>query len=135
MIYESSVSYIIIDDKGNDKIKKEQFIIENLETFSDVEELLYNEFGANTDFDVVAIKRSKIKEIANKRHDENEKLFLAEVEDIFVNESGEEKPIRYRIVLFAKTFDDAKSFVTEFLKQGFDMALVSLKLTKFTDVL
>ena len=43
--------------------------------------------------------------------------------------------MKYRILLFAPTFDKAKAFVTEYLAQGYDMELVSLKLTKLTDVI
>lgn len=136
MIYEATTTHIIIDNKGNDKIKKERFIIDNMGTFSDVEAMLFGEYGTFREFDVPAIKRSNIKEIANKRQSDEDKIYIAEVEDIFTTDTGEEKPIKYKIAFFSSSnFDDALYFITEFLKQGFDMSLISLKQSNFIDIL
>lgn len=136
MIYEATTTHIIIDDKGNDKIKKERFIIDNMETFSDVEAMLFGEYGTLREFDVPAIKRSNIKEIANKRQSDEDKIYIAEIEDVFTTDTGEEKPIKYKIAFFSSSnFDDALYFITEFLKQGFDMSLISLKQSNFIDIL
>lgn len=136
MIYEATTTHIIIDDKGNDKIKKERFIIDNMETFSEVESMLFEEYGTLREFDVPVIRRSNIKEIANKRQYETDKIYIAEIEDVFTTDTGEEKPIKYKIVFFSSSnFDDALYFITEFLKQGFDMSLISLKQSNFIDIL
>lgn len=136
MIYEATTTHIVIDDKGNDKNKKERFIIDGMETFSEVESMLFEEYGTLREFDVPAIKRSNIKEIANKRQSDEDKIYIAEIEDIFTTDTGEEKPIKYKIVFFSSSnFDDALYFITEFLKQGFDMSLISLKQSNFIDVL
>lgn len=135
MIYEATITHIVIDDKGNDKTKKERFIIDNMETFSEVESMLFEEYGSLREFDVPAIKRSNIKEIANKRQSDEDKIYIAEIEDVFTTDTGEEKPIKYKIVFFSSEFDNALYFITEFLKQGFDMSLISLKQSNFVDVL
>lgn len=136
MIYEATTTHIVIDDKGNDKTKKERFIIDNMETFSEVESMLFEEYGSLREFDVPAIKRSNIKEIANKRQSDEDKIYIAEIEDVFTTDTGEEKPIKYKIAFFSSSnFDDALCFITEFLKQGFDMSLISLKQSNFVDVL
>lgn len=135
MIYEATTTHIIIDDKGNDKIKKERFIIDNMETFSEVESMLFEEYGTLREFDVPVIRRSNIKEIANKRQAETDKIYIAEIEDVFTTDTGEEKPIKYKIVFFSSEFDNALCFITEFLKQGFDMSLISLKQSNFIDIL
>ena len=135
MIYEATITHIVIDNKGNDKIKKERFIIDNMETFSEVESMLFEEYGSLREFDVPAIKRSNIKEIANKRQSDEDKIYIAEIEDVFTTDTGEEKPIKYKIVFFSSEFDNALYFITEFLKQGFDMSLISLKQSNFVDVL
>lgn len=136
MIYEATITHIVIDDKGNDKTKKERFIIDNMETFSEVESMLFEEYGSLREFDVPAIKRSNIKEIANKRQSDEDKIYIAEIEDVFTTDTGEEKPIKYKIAFFSSSnFDDALCFITEFLKQGFDMSLISLKQSNFVDVL
>lgn len=136
MIYEATTTHIIIDNKGNDKIKKERFIIDNMETFSEVESMLFEEYGTLREFDVPVIRRSNIKEVANKRQAETDKIYIAEIEDVFTTDTGEEKPIKYKIVFFSSSnFDDALYFITEFLKQGFDMSLISLKQSNFIDIL
>lgn len=135
MIYEATTTHIIIDNKGNDKIKKERFIIDNMETFSEVESMLFEEYGTLREFDVPVIRRSNIKEIANKRQAETDKIYIAEIEDVFTTDTGEEKPIKYKIVFFSSEFDNALCFITEFLKQGFDMSLISLKQSNFIDIL
>lgn len=135
MIYEATITHIVIDDKGNDKTKKERFIIDNMETFSEVESMLFEEYESLREFDVPAIKRSNIKEIANKRQSDEDKIYIAEIEDVFTTDTGEEKPIKYKIVFFSSEFDNALCFITEFLKQGFDMSLISLKQSNFVDVL
>lgn len=135
-MFEATISYTVVDDRtGNDKNAKVQYICENNESFSDVEEMLYQMFGEHTDFEVAAIKRSKIKEIVNKRESDEDLIWMAELQDAFHTDEGDEKYIRYKVIVFAKTFDSAKAKIVEYMKQGFDMTLVSLKLTKFEDVI
>ena len=131
MIYESTITYLGHEGKQ----VKEQYIVDNQDLFAQVEERLYKEFNGFKAFDVLGIKRSKIKEIANARIVGEERIWMSEVEDTFTNDEGEEKAIRYKIVFFSPTFDSAKDFIKEYLKQGFGMTLISLKLTPFVDVL
>ena len=55
--------------------------------------------------------------------------------DVFHDDEGNEKPLKYKILFFSKTYESANAFITEYSKQGYDMSLVSLKLTKFVDVI
>lgn len=135
MIYEATIQYITIDNDGNDKSKKESFVVENQNFFAEVENALHNEFEAYTDLDVVAIKRSKIKEIVNTRQSNDDLIWLAEMMDVFLTDEGDEKQMKYKVLVFAKTFDSAKAIMSDYMKQGFDMSLISLKLSKFIDVL
>lgn len=135
MIYEATLTYITVDKNGNDKVDKSMYVIEGCDVFAEVENMLYERFAGENSLDVVAIKRSKIKEIANARKYDDEKVYLSEVEDVYTDDNGEEKSLRYKILFYAKDFDSAKAFISEFIKQGFNMNLVSLKLTKFNDVI
>lgn len=134
MIYEATVTYIKVDDNGNDKQVKETFVLENMETFAEVEKFLYEEFGSFTAIDVVAIKRSTVKEIANERQSQDDKIWEATVQDVFTNDQGEEKELKYKVLLFSNTIENAIAFVTEYMEQGYSMTLVSLKRTKFMDL-
>lgn len=132
MIYEGQVTYASLEDK----VVKESYVIEEAANFTDAEVQLTQHLAAVQDLDVVALKRSKIKEIANIRTDEREHLWVAEWQDSFVDEdSGETKYTRYKVLFYATTFEMAKRFICEYGKQGYDLELVSLKMTKFIDVL
>ncbi len=135
MIWETQVAYITIDKKGNDKQVKEKFLVEYAESFSDVENRLYKEFGDKTNFEVQAIKQSKAKETLSYKKDGDELIWCAEMQDIFYTDEGEEKYIKYKVFLCAKTFDEAKSNLYEYIAQAYDMTVVSVKLTNFEDIL
>lgn len=135
MIYEATITYITRDNNGNDKQAKESFIIDNVETFAQVEELMYREFQNLTDIDVIAIKRSNINEIINKCSNADEKIWLADIVQMFVDENGVEKEMRYKFAFFSLNTDTAFQYVKEYLKQGYtDMELVGLKKTRFQDI-
>lgn len=134
MIYEGTISYLSIDDNGEDKSIRERYIISSAELFSDAEASLYN-IQRGRDMDVIALKRSLVKEIANTRSCEDDKVWMAELADTFTGDDGEEKINIYKIILYAKSFDSAKSFISEYMEQGYSMELTSLKRTKFVDVL
>lgn len=135
MIYESKVSFTKIDNKGNDKVMKEKYLVAEAETFGDAEDLTFQFCEGETDLDVIDVKRSKIKEIINSRSNDNDKIFVADVEAKTINEEGEEVEYVYKWALFAADFDDAYRKVNEYLKQGYDMSCVGMKKTKFVDII
>jgi hypothetical protein len=135
MIYEGTIQFVEIDKNGNDKTTKHNFILDNIELFGEAEEMLYKYGQSLTDCEVIAIKRSKVKEIANSRGSEQDKVWLAEVEDVFLGDEGEEKSIKYKILLYAKNFDSAMKVMDQFLAQGYSMTLVTIKRTNIVDIL
>lgn len=137
MIHEGQIAFKRQNDKGEECSCKENYIIENKLTFTQVEERLYEEFESlYKDFDVTAIKRSKLREIVNVRHDVNEKIFFATIADIFVEDNGDEKEMKYIVALFANDMQDAHIKVKDYMAQGLnDMTLKQLKETKFLDIL
>lgn len=135
MIYEGTITYIARDKNGNDKQVKESYIIDNVETFAEVEEMLYQEFEDLTDIDVVAIKRSNINEIIKPKTTEGENVWIADIVQMFTDENGVEKEMRYKFAFFSMYPDTAFQYVREYLKQGYtDMELVGLKRTRFEDI-
>ena len=135
MIYEVQLQYTTIDNKGNDKVVREKYLVENIETFAEAEAKGYNWCDGETDLDVIAVKRSKVKEIVNTRQSVEDLIWLAELQDTFTTDDGEEKYMKYKVILFAKTFDHAKSIMEGYIKQGFNMNLVGVKLTGFLNLL
>lgn len=137
MVYEGTVTFVTIDKNGNDKNNKASYILEDAETFGEVETKLYEEFEGATALDVMAVKRSKIREVVNQRSTEEEKIFIADVAYTFVDEeTEEEKTTVYKMALYAENYDEAYKRITEYLKQGYtDLEIVSLKKTSFVDIL
>lgn len=134
-MYELQIAYVTIDNRGNDKNVKENIVVLNATSFTEAEEMGYKYGDGLTDIDVVSIKRSKIKEVLNERGDDSDLIWQAELMDVFHDDDGNEKEIKYKTILFAQSFDSAKAFISEYMRQGYDMSLVSLKLTKFTTVI
>jgi hypothetical protein len=95
MIYEATTTSVFIDKKGNDKVKRQRFVVDNMELFTDVEQLLLNAMGQERDFDVIAIKRSRVNEIANSRLNENDSIWIADLQTLFIDDEGNEKAQRY----------------------------------------
>lgn len=135
MIYEATIQYISIDKRGNDKVNKEKYIIGDAETFTDVERKMYEEFQDLTDIDVITIKRSGIKEIANTRQDNDDKVFLSTLIDVFTDDNGEEKETKYLVAFYAKDIAHAYAFIREYIQQGYNLDFVELKKTKFIEVI
>jgi hypothetical protein len=135
-MYELQINYVTVDNRGNDRNVKENLVLLNATSFAEAEEIGYKYGDGLTDIDVVSIKRSKIKEVLNERSKETDLIWQAELMTLFCDDEGNEKQIKYKTILFAETFDSAKAFISEYMRQGYDdMSLVSLKLTKFNEVI
>lgn len=134
MLYEISSRRTVIDKRGNDKSLTEHFLVDKIELFAEAEQKgleLYN--GEN---DIVAIKRSNIYEIVNKRKDDDERIYLATIESLFVDDDGNESTTKYVVALFAKTLQSATTIALEHLKMGLeDMTLVGIKKSRFEDII
>ena len=131
MIYEGQITYT----SSEGKLVKENFVIEDAANFTHAELQLTQRFATLSDFDVVALKRSKVIEIANKRTEEKEGVWAAELQHSFVDDNGDTKYTTYKVLFYSTTFEMAKQFIYEYAKQGYDLELVSLKKTKFLDIL
>ena len=139
MIWESTISYPYVTKDGKQKVKKETYVLENRESFTEVEHVMQIEFGHLTDMEITAIKPSKIREIANYKSNgsEDEVIYEAVVKSVFIDENtGEEKETKYKLILCEKSLAAAMAFVGEYMRQGYgDLELVSLKKTSFVDIL
>lgn len=137
MLYEAKVSYKTLNDEGQEVLKKEQYVVENCECFAQVEEKMYEAFNYDNykETDVTDIKRSRIREIANGRSSDDEKLFMAEIQDTFTTDDGTEKELKYKILFYAMSIESAMDFICRYIEQGYNMKLVSLKKTNFIAVL
>ena len=135
MIYESTVQFTTVDAHGNDRVVKQRFIIKEAMLHGEAEGITYKECHEQTDIDVIAVKRSKIEEILNKRQSDADYIFIADVADITTDENGEENELVYKMAFYANNADNAFNFIMAYLRQGYNMTLVGLKKTKYNDVL
>lgn len=77
------------------------------------------------DAEIVACKQSSIKEVATQF--EGEKSYVATLKDLWVDEvSGEEKAIRYKVLLYADDLTQANVNVQQLSREGYDMEVESL---------
>lgn len=123
-----------MNQEGFDKEYKEKFFVENCEFFAEAEVKMLEYY--NNENSVTAIKQSKVREFVNNRNDDDEHIYIATIEDIFIDEDGEEKRTKYEIGLFAKNVNEATRLTNEYLRQGMnDFELVKMSKTKFLDII
>lgn len=134
MFYEVISKRIIIDAKGNDKEIAEKFIIDNCEFCQEAEKVMLLEY--NGENRCTSIKESNLREFVNKRQDDNQAIFLATIEDVFVTDDGDEKATRYVVGLFANTVEEATKIMIEYMKQGLsNLQIIAIKKTKIVELL
>ena len=128
----------IIDKKsGNDKSITEAFFIENCTSWADAEDKMLTYF--NSENEVVAMALSKVMDVVNcptQEEKEERYVYRAVIATIYTDDEGNEKELKYPVLLWAKDFDNAMTIVNEYIAQGLDdMTLVSLQKTKIVEVI
>lgn len=135
MFYEIGVKNTILDKNGNEKEVTNKYIVENQELFAEAEQK-----GLElplTNSDVVAIKRSKIREFANEPTDAaDEAIYIATIVDTIIKDNGDEKKMKYEVALYAVSVTDANKVVQSYMAQGLaDMECEGIKKTSFIEVI
>lgn len=135
MFYEGITKRHQMNDKGLDVVVTEKWLVENVEFFAEAELKLLEEW--NNECDVIALKQSKLREMINEREDDEQDIYLSQIEDIFVDEnSGEEKATKNVVGLFAKSLEEATRETLKYMQMGItDMTLVKVQRTKIVEVL
>jgi hypothetical protein len=134
MIHEVTLKRTVVDAKGCDKEIKENYLVENKVFCAEAEATMLEYW--NSECEVTSVRQSKIVEFANNRGDDEQQIYLAEVESIFVGDDGEEKATKYVVGLFSTSVEDATAKMREYMKQGIqDMKLTSVKRTKIVELL
>ena len=125
----------IIDTK---KRKKLETYILNKSFFSEAEykvtEILNTQHdeGEVDSFEIQSLKLSTIKEIAGQY--EGQYSFLATLKDIYHDDNGNEKSMRYKVLLWADDLTSATHNARELQRQGYDMQIEGLKEVDYTYV-
>lgn len=135
MIHEVVLTRTIVDSKGFDRNVTERYYTENCIVLAESEAKALEEF--NNECDVVSVKVSKLKEFVNTRESEEQKLFIATLESVFIDEqTGEEKITKYNVAVFSDNVEKAMKVMVDYQNQGLnDLRLAGIKKSNFKDIL
>jgi hypothetical protein len=134
MFFEVTSKIVKPNEKGQDKEVSEKFFVDNCEFFAEAEARMIEYY--NNENNVVAIKASKVKEFINEREDDEQDIYIAVIEDTFINDDGESKKTKYEVGLFSVDISTANRIAHEYMKQGLnDMELVKIYKTKFLEII
>jgi hypothetical protein len=76
------------------------------------------------DADILLCKQSSIKEVATQF--EGDKSYIATLKDIWIDEIGDEKSMRYKVLLYAADLTECNQRVQQLSREGYDMSVESL---------
>ena len=76
------------------------------------------------DADILGCKQSSIKEVATQF--DGEKSYVATLKDIWIDEVGDEKSLRYKVLLYAADLTECNTRVQQLAREGYDMQIESL---------
>lgn len=123
----------IVDDKV--KRKQETFILDK-EVFAEAEYVVmsllegYRREGTVDIFEIQGLKLSIVKEVITQY--QGECTFIASLRDVFLQDDGSEKVLRYKVLLWADNISDAIAHTRELASQGYDMQIDGLKEVNYT---
>ena len=136
MYYEITDRVKRVKDDGTEKEVNERYITDCL-TFAEAEQKGMEMYAAsNTDGDVVAVKRSNVREIVNE-NEEKQHYFKATIVDTFIDDKTEkEKELRYYVLIRADDISEATAKANDYLRQGLsDMRLDGIVKTNILELL
>lgn len=81
--------------------------------------------GPIYDFYITSMKCSSIKEIADQFKGEHS--FIVTLKDIFVDDDGNEKALRYQVLLWADNLTEANQRAQQLAKEGYDLLIEGIK--------
>ena len=135
MYYEITDRVTRMKDDGTEKEVNERYITDCL-TFAEAEQKGMEVYSdSNLDGDVVAVKRSNVKEIVNE-NEEKQHYFKATIVDIFTDDNGNEKELKYYVLIRADDLSEATAKANEYLRQGLsDMKIEGIVKTRILELL
>ena len=135
MFYEVSNKITVIDKRGNDRQVVEKILVENINLFSEAELKAIEWY--NNENEVIAIKQlPKLMELVNRRESEDQAIYIATIESIFIDDDDSEKTTRYIVGIFALSLENATKIALDYMRSGMtDLSLVSIKKTKIVEVI
>ena len=110
------------------KVKTETDLLEK-DFFAEAEykvtELLMGQEPPAKEYEIQSLRQSPIKEIATQW--EGEHSYIATLKDLWTDDKGNEKYLRYKVLLWADNLNEALIRTRELAKQGYDMLVEGLR--------
>ena len=129
MLYEVSSKRTIVDKNGADKVITENFIVTNCMLFGEAETAI---LATDATVDVVSVSRSNISDFVNKRTNEDEKIYIVNIERY---DEVLEKTAKVVVALFAIDMTSATKIANDYVSKAiYDETLVGIKKSKFIDI-
>ena len=135
MYFETSNRITVMDKKGNDRQVVEKILVKNINLFSEAE--LKSIEWYNNENEVVAIKMlPKLMEFVNDRTTEEDAIYMATIESLFVDDDDKEKTTKYNVGIYAESLEEATDMAIAYMKEGLsDLSLVGIKKTNIVEVI
>jgi hypothetical protein len=128
MLIEVKVKVARVID-GKTRKRTETYVL-NKEFFSQAEydvTGLLNEDTTVEDFQIQSLKLSQIKEIDDQSINNSIPSFIATLIDIFHEDDGTEKKLKYKVLLWADNLTSANRRALDLSHQGYDMLVEGIK--------
>ena len=129
MLIEVKVKVARIID-GKTRKRTETYIVDK-ELFSEAEYMVMSRLtqeqteGTVESFEIQGLKMSQIKEVASQFN--GEFTYIITLKDIWLDDDGTEKYLKYKVLLDADDAADATSNALQLARQGYDMQVESIK--------
>lgn len=89
------------------------------------------ELGTVDSSEIVSLRQSPIKEICEDTMPGSAFTFIATLKDIFHDDNGNEKSMRYKVLLWANDLSQANQRVQQLARQGYDMQIEGIKQVEY----
>lgn len=129
MLIEAKVKTTrVVDNKSR---KRTETYLLDKQFFSEAEYKITEELTEEVDsdlmvsFEIQSLRMSPIKEVCTQYT--GEKTFIACLKDVFLEEDGTEKTMKYKVLLWANNLSEANTYVHELASQGYNMEIEGIK--------
>ena len=132
MLIEVKVKVARIID-GKARKRTETYVVDNCGLYSHAEYTVMSALtqeqieGTVESFEIQSLKLSQIKEIDDQTINNSIPSFIATLIDIFLQDDGTEKKMKYKVLLWADNLTAANRRANELSHQGYEMQIESIK--------
>ena len=133
MLIEVKVKVARIID-GKTRKRTENFVVDR-EFFSEAEYAVTSNLtneqsqGLVDEFEIQSLKISQFKEIASQFNGND--TFVVTLKDIWLDNDGNEKTLKYKVLLWADDLTQANSNTLRLSREGYDMQIEGIKQVDF----